>query len=65
MRDGSDEAMNELWERRGELKPHSLEAYGISLGRQPQDRLLAWLDNYNERGSFDDRTLVVLRLNAE
>lgn len=65
MRDGSDEAMNELWERRGELKPHSLEAYGISLGRQPQDRLLAWLDNYNERGSFDDRTLVVLRLNVE
>lgn len=23
------------------------------------ERLLTWLDNYNERGSFDDRTLVV------
>lgn len=65
LRDGSDEAMNELWDRRGELKCHSLEAYGISLGERPQDRLLAWIDNYNERGSFDDRTLVVINLNAE
>lgn len=65
LRDGSDEAMNELWDRRGELKPHSLEAFGISLGERPQDRLLAWIDNYNERGSFDDRTLVVINLNAK
>ncbi len=65
LRDGSDEAMNELWDRRGELKCHSLEAYGISLGERPQERLLAWIDNYNERGSFDDRTLVVMCLNTE
>lgn len=65
LHDGSDGEVNALWERRGELKPHSLEAYGISLGKQPQERLMNWLDNYNERGSFDDRTLVVLRLNAE
>ncbi len=65
LRDSSDDAMNELWDRRGELKPHSLEAYGISLGERPQDRLLTWIDNYNERGSFDDRTLVVINFNAE
>lgn len=65
LRDGSDEAMNELWDRRDTLKPHSLEAYGISLGDRPQDRLLTWIDNYNERGSFDDRTLVVIKFNNE
>ena len=65
LRDGSDEAMNELWDRRDSLKPHSLEAYGISLGDRPQDRLLTWIDNYNERGSFDDRTLVVIKFNNE
>ena len=65
LRDGSDDAMNELWDNRGGLKAHSLEAYGISLGDRPQDRLLTWIDNYNERGSFDDRTLVVIRFQAE
>lgn len=65
LEDGSADAVNALWDRRGEMKPHSLEAYGVSLDGQPQERLLSWLDNYNERGSFDDRTLVVLRLNAE
>lgn len=65
LRDSSDEAVNELWEKRSELRPHSLEAWGISLGDSPEKRLLAWLDNYNERGSFDDRTLVILNMNAE
>jgi len=27
---------------------------------QPEQRLLAWLDSYQVRGSFDDRTLVIL-----
>ena len=26
------------------------------------ERLRVWLDNYYERGSFDDRTLVVMEL---
>lgn len=60
----SDEEINSLWDRRSSIRPYSLEAYGISLGASPQKRLLNWLDNYNERGSFDDRTLVVIRLNA-
>lgn len=60
--DSPEQAVNELWDRRSELKQHSLEAYGISLGDKPQDRLQTWLDNYNERGSFDDRTLVIIEL---
>ncbi len=65
LRDNSEEAVNELWDARSDLKPHSLEAWGCSLGETPERRLVSWLDNYNERGSFDDRTLVVLDLNAE
>jgi hypothetical protein len=30
------------------------------LGRDAADRLRVWLDSYQVRGSFDDRTLVVL-----
>ena len=41
------------------------QAWGVFIGKRPQDRLLTWLDNYNERGSFDDRTLVVLDLSAQ
>lgn len=65
LRDNSEEAVNELWDARADLKPHSLEAWGCSLGESPEQRLVSWLDNYNERGSFDDRTLVVLHLNSQ
>ncbi len=58
----SENSINMLWDKRQALKCHSLEAYGISLGDTPQERLLMWLDNYNERGSFDDRTLIIIKL---
>ena len=57
--------IDELWNRRGSLKCHSLDAYGISHGSTREQRLMAWLDNYNERGSFDDRTLVMIHLNTK
>lgn len=60
--DGGADAVDMLWNKRDSLKCHSLEAYGISLGGTPQERLLTWLDNYNERGSFDDRTLVIIKI---
>ncbi len=59
------DAINMLWDKKESLKCHSLEAYGISLGDKPQERLLTWLDNYNERGSFDDRTLIIINLNTK
>ena len=57
--------VDELWNRRGSLKCHSLAAYGISNGDTPEQRLMTWLDNYNERGSFDDRTLVIIQLDTK
>lgn len=62
MSDNSDEQANALWEKRYELRCHSLEAFDMSIGDTPEERLRVWLDNYNERGSFDDRTLAVIRL---
>lgn len=61
LRERSDEAVNELWDDRETLRPYSLAAWGKSLGDSPEKRLQCWLDNYNERGSFDDRTLVVMK----
>lgn len=60
LKDSSDDAVNELWDSRDTLAPYSLEAWGGSLGGTPEVRLQNWLDNYSERGSFDDRTLVVM-----
>ena len=39
-----------------------LLANGALDGRDGGERLKLWLDNYVERGSFDDRTLVIARL---
>ncbi|MDE6727515.1 MAG: protein phosphatase 2C domain-containing protein [Oscillospiraceae bacterium] len=60
--DKSDEAINALWDKREMLRCHSLEAFRMNIGDTPEERLRVWLDNYNERGSFDDRTLVVVSL---
>lgn len=55
-------AMNALWEKREMLRCHSLEAFRMNIGDSPEERLRVWLDNYNERGSFDDRAITVIRL---
>lgn len=55
-------AMNALWDKRGMLRCHSLEAFRMNIGDSPEERLRVWLDNYNERGSFDDRAITVIRL---
>ena len=60
--DKSEEAVNNLWDKRDMLYCHSLEAFRMNIGDSPEERLRVWIDNYNERGSFDDRTLVVVRL---
>ncbi|MBD5130944.1 MAG: hypothetical protein HDT43_13620 [Ruminococcaceae bacterium] len=60
--DKSEAAMSALWDKRDMLWCHSLEAFRMNIGDTPEERLRVWLDNYNERGSFDDRTLTVIRL---
>ncbi len=56
---------DKLWQQRDSLKSRSLQAYGLSLGDSAEKRLCVWLDNYNERGSFDDRTLVLILPDAK
>lgn len=58
----SEDEMRALWDKRDALKCHSLDAFRINIGDTPEERLCVWLDNYNERGSFDDRTLVCIRI---
>lgn len=58
----SDSAVNALWDKREALFCHSLEAFRMNIGDTADERLCTWLDNYNERGSFDDRTLVAVRI---
>lgn len=60
--DKSEAAMGALWDKRDMLWCHSLEAFRMNIGDTPEERLRVWLDNYNERGSFDDRTLAAVRL---
>ncbi len=61
--DKSEKNVNALWNKKEALYCHSLEAFGMNVGETPEERLGVWLDNYNERGSFDDRTLVIIKLN--
>lgn len=58
----NDITLDRLWQRRGEdiIRKSALAAYDISNGSTPSERLSVWLDNYVERGSFDDRTLLVI-----
>ena len=63
--DDSAEALDALWDKREALRCHSLEAFRMNIGDTPEERLRVWLDNYNERGSFDDRTLVVIKINDD
>ena len=58
----TEEAVNALWDKRDMLYCHSLDAFRMNIGDTPEERLRVWLDNYNERGSFDDRTLVAVKI---
>jgi hypothetical protein len=58
-------AVNGLWDKREMLGCHSLEAFRMNIGDTPEERLRVWLDNYNERGSFDDRTLAAVILHED
>lgn len=56
------DSLEALWDSRfGEvMRRSSLEGFGIDNGKTKSERLSVWLDNYVERGSFDDRTLLII-----
>lgn len=49
-----------LWQRPDVQRRASLGAFEIVHEKERQEMLKLWLDNYVERGSFDDRTLVII-----
>lgn len=60
-------SLKELWNNNEVLKTAYLNtwAYNFSDKNNKSYMLEVWLDNYAERGSFDDRTLVILNLCKE
>ena len=56
-------SLSELWNSRDIIAKASLMGFNISNGDNCGESLSVWLDNYVERGSFDDRTLVVINTN--
>lgn len=56
------EELDKLWDSRfgAVMRRSSLESFGIVNGKTKSERLSVWLDNYVERGSFDDRTLLII-----
>lgn len=56
------DTLEALWDSRfGEvMRRSSLDSFGVDNGKTKSERLSVWLDNYVERGSFDDRTLLII-----
>lgn len=58
--ESTGKSLEELWNESSLIKQASLENFSTELPENSDERLLRWLDNYFERGSFDDRTLLIL-----
>ena len=54
--------LGELWENRSILMLAKLELADAIANESKAERLKVWLDNYYNRGSFDDRTLVIVEM---
>lgn len=54
--------LEELWENKALQKKASLAEFGIVHEKNEAEMLTIWLDNYVERGSFDDRTLLLVNI---
>ena len=52
--------LEQLWKNRSVQEKACLKAFDIAYEKHPEDMLQLWLDNYVERGSFDDRTLLIV-----
>lgn len=52
--------LEDLWKNKALQKKASLSGFGIVHEKDCAEMLTVWLDNYVERGSFDDRTLLMI-----
>ncbi len=57
--------VSDIWSKYHLISESCLVNFEDSLPDKKEERLLRWLDNYVERGSFDDRTLLVLNITGE
>lgn len=55
-------SLEDLWKDSTAISLARIEMEDMDKVKDPSERLKIWLDNYVERGSFDDRTLVVVQL---
>lgn len=54
--------LEELWKNKAVRQKASLTEFGIVHEKNAAEMLTIWLDNYVERGSFDDRTLLLVNI---
>lgn len=54
--------LEDLWKNKALQKKASLSGFGIVHEKDCAEMLTVWLDNYVERGSFDDRTLLMINI---
>ena len=52
-------SIENVWNKKSILKFASFALKDSIKDKDIENRLIKWLDNYTERGSFDDRTLVI------
>ncbi len=55
-------SLEKLWDERSALSSARVQVKGMPDDADAGERLKIWLDNYVERGSFDDRTLVIIKM---
>ena len=56
--------LEQLWSDKYAQKKASLASFDIMYDKDKAEMLKIWLDNYVERGSFDDRTLLIININT-
>ena len=56
--------LEQLWADKYAQKKASLASFDIVYDKDKAEMLKIWLDNYVERGSFDDRTLLIVNINT-
>ncbi len=56
--------LEQLWQDKYTQKKASLASFDIVHDKNKAEMLKIWLDNYVERGSFDDRTLLIININT-
>ena len=56
--------LEQLWSDKYAQRKASLASFDIVHDKDKAEMLKIWLDNYVERGSFDDRTLLIININT-